>query len=193
METVPKILALAGSARRDSVNRKLLHCAVALAREAGAEVTEIDLAEYPMPLYDGDWEDVNGLPEAAKRLKALMIAHDGFLIASPEYNSSITPLLKNTIDWCSRAESDAEPVLQAYEGKKAALLAASPGNLGGLRALRHVREILGNIGVYVVPAQYALSQAYQAFDEQGALTDARAVKALRRVVDQLVRLRVGGE
>jgi len=190
VSSLPSLLAFAGSSRRDSVNRRLLANAVAIAQQSGALVTHIDLADFPMPLYDGDWEEAHGIPDAAKRLKSLMIAHDGFLIASPEYNGSITPLLKNTIDWCSRAEQDNEPTLQAYDGKIAGLLAASPGALGGLRGLRHAREILGNIGVYVAPAQYALSSAYEAFDDHGALKDSRAAKGVGRVVDQLLRLRV---
>jgi chromate reductase, NAD(P)H dehydrogenase (quinone) len=188
----PRILAFSGSSRRDSFNRKLLTQAAAIAREAGAEVTEIDLIDYPLPIYDGDWEDAHGLPEHARKLKGLMKEHDGFLIASPEYNGSLSPLLKNVIDWCSRAENDKEPTLQAYDGKTAALLAASPGGLGGIRGLRHVREILGNIGVYVVPAQFALSSAHQAFDESGNLTDPRAQTSIRRVVNQLISLRVNG-
>jgi NAD(P)H-dependent FMN reductase len=190
VDTSPRILAFAGSTRRDSVNRKLLANAAMIAGEAGAKITLVDLADYPLPLYDGDWEEAHGLPDNAKRLKALMIEHDGFLISSPEYNSSISPLLKNVIDWCSRAESDDEPALQAYTGKTAALLAASPGALGGLRGLRHLREILGNIGVFVVPGQFALSSAFQAFDSAGALNDPKAAKAVRRVIDQLVGLRL---
>ncbi len=185
-----RILAFAGSSRRDSWNRKLLGQAVRFARETGAEVTEIDLADFVLPLYNGDEEAASGLPDAAKQLKSLMVSHDRFLIASPEYNSSITPLLKNVIDWCSRPESEDEPALKAYTGKVAGLIAASPGGLGGLRGLRHLREILGNIGVHVVPAQFALSSAHQAFDEAGSLTASSAVSGVRKVVDQLVSVRL---
>lgn len=179
-----KILAFAGSARKDSVNKKLVALAAERARAAGAEVTLVDLADYRMPLYDGDLEAESGIPEAAQKLKALMKEHDGLLIACPEYNSSITPLLKNTIDWCSRAEGDEKP-LAAYTGKTAALLAASPGGLGGLRGLVHVRAILGNIGVTVVPSQLALSKAFSAFGE-GKLTDERMDGMLTSVVEELV-------
>jgi NAD(P)H-dependent FMN reductase len=185
-----RILAFAGSARRASLNRSLLSVTAALAREAGADVTEIDLADFPLPLYDGDLEAAAGLPEAARRLKALFREHDGLLLACPEYNSSITPLLKNTLDWCSRAESEDEPTLHAYTGKVAALVAASPGALGGLRGLRHVREILGNIGVHVIPAQHALGHAHQAFDANGNLTDPRAFQSLRKLVAQLIGTKV---
>jgi len=179
-----KILAFAGSARRESVNQRLVEAAAKL---ADAEVTVISLSDYPMPLYDGDLEEANGMPDKVKEFKTLMSAHQGFLVACPEYNGSITPLLKNVIDWCSRPATEDEPPLVSYRGKVAGLLGASPGGLGGLRGLRHVREILGNIGVTVVPNQHALGGAYEAFDESGALKDARAVQAVQRVVDQLVR------
>ena len=136
---MPRILAFAGSARRDSFNKKLVSAAAEMARELGAEVTVVDLADYPMPIYDGDEESENGHPEASNKLYQLMKEHDGFLVACPEYNSSITPLLKNTIDWVSRTR-DAEPPLVAFTGKVVALLSASPGALGGMRGLVHVRE-----------------------------------------------------
>ena len=131
----------------------------------------IDLRDLPLPLFDGDLEDKEGLPENAKRLKALLRAHDGLLISSPEYNSSITGVLKNAIDWASRAETDDEPALVCFRGKIAALLSASPGALGGLRGLVHLRAILGNIGVIVLPDQVAVSAAHEAFDESGKLKD----------------------
>ncbi|MCE9518722.1 MAG: NAD(P)H-dependent oxidoreductase, partial [Verrucomicrobia bacterium] len=129
----PKILAFAGSTRAGSFNKKLIRIAADAARAAGAEVTLIDLRDYPLPLFDGDLEDENGLPENAKKLKALMRESDGFLISSPEYNSSITAVLKNAIDWASRQETDDEPSLVAFRGKAAVLMSASPGALGGLR------------------------------------------------------------
>jgi len=181
MNNPAKILALAGSARRDSINKKLLAIGVAGARAAGAQVTELDLAHYPLPLYDGDLEAKDGLPGNALKLKAIFTQHDGLLLACPEYNSSITPLLKNTIDWVSRPAGADEPMLAAYRGKTAALLAASPGALGGLRGLVHVRAILGNIGVLVLPGQIAVPKAHEVFDEAGNLTDDRrrtAVEAL---------------
>lgn len=157
----PRILAFAGSTRSGSLNRQALDHAVQGARDAGAEVTLIDLRDYSMPLYNGDLEESHGLPEAAVRMKALFKSHHGLLIASPEYNGSITPLLKNTLDWVSRPHGE-ESGLAPYEGKLAALVAASAGNLGGLRGLRHVREILANLQVLVLPRQMALSQADKA-------------------------------
>jgi NAD(P)H-dependent FMN reductase len=172
----PKILAFAGSTRSESYNKKLVALAAEGARAAGANVTLIDLRDLPLPLFDEDLETANGLPENAKKLKAVMRANDGFLISSPEYNSSITAVLKNAIDWASRPESDDEPALVAFRGKIAALVSASPGGLGGLRALVHVRAILENIGVLVLPDQVAVSAAYEAFDEGGKLKDARKAK-----------------
>lgn len=183
----PKILVFSGSARRDSVNQKLATVAAEMAREAGAEVTLISLADYPMPLYDGDLEDTDGLPENAVKLKALFVEHDALLLACPEYNSSITPLLKNTIDWVSRPATDDEPSLSAYTDKVAGLLAASHGGLGGMRGLVHVHSILGNIGVTVIPQQFALGGAFQAFDESGDLLEDRSKGGVEKVVSALVK------
>ena len=127
----------------------------------------------PLPLFDQDLESAQGLPAGAKQFKALLREHDGFLIASPEYNSSFTPLLKNAIDWASRAESKDEPPLAAYRGKVAALLSASPGALGGLRGLVHLRALLGNIGVIVLPDQVAIGAAHEVFDDAGLIKDER--------------------
>ncbi|MEK7951848.1 NADPH-dependent FMN reductase [Luteolibacter soli] len=181
-----KLLILPGSARRDSVNRKLAGLAAQLAAEAGAEVDLIDPADYELPIFNGDLEDAEGLPDAAKRLKAKFLAANAVVFVSPEYNSSVTPLMKNFIDWVSRQETDDEPSLAAYRGKVAGLLSASPGALGGLRGLVHLRSILGNIGVLVVPKQFALSGAYGKFDEGGKLTDESAVKSVKGVVEEVI-------
>ena len=166
---MPKILALSGSTRRDSLNRKLIQAAVDATQAAGGDVTLIDLADYPLPIYNGDLEDKEGLPDNALRLKALFKEHDAFLIASPEYNSSIPAVLKNTIDWVSR-EWQGESGLVPYQNKVAAIMAASPGSLGGMRMLPHLRQILNALGVLVLPAQFSLSNADEAFDAQtGAL------------------------
>src|SRR5262245_32979393 len=130
----PRILAFAGSTRRDSVNRKLLTIAAEDVRRAGGQVTVVELSDYPMPLLDEDLEAAGGIPEPARRLKKLFLEHDGLLLACPEYNSSITPLLKNVIDWVSRREGT-EGALACYKGKTAALISASPSMLGGLRGL----------------------------------------------------------
>ena len=182
----PKIVAFAGSLRAGSLNKKLLAIAADAAGAAGAEVTIVDLRELALPLFDQDLEDASGLPEGATKLKALLRASDGFLIASPEYNSSITAALKNAIDWASRSASDDEPPLVAYKGKVAALLATSPGALGGLRGLVTLRSILGNIGVILLPDQVCISKAHEAFDEAGKLKDERKVKQVNALAMALV-------
>lgn len=168
----PRVLAFAGSSRRDSYNARLAKVAAEGASNAGAEVTVIDLRDYELPLFNEDLEATEGAPVNATRLKDLFFEHDGLLIASPEYNSSISPLLKNTIDWVSRA-AEGEGSLVAYRGKVAAIMAASPGELGGLRGLVHVRSILSSIGVLVIPDQIAIPRAFEAFGEDGRLVDER--------------------
>ncbi len=166
----PKILTFAGSLRKDSLNKKLAAAAAQGALEAGAEVTLIDLADYPLPMYDGDIEASDGIPDNAMKLKTLMKSHHGFLIATPEYNSSISAVLKNTIDWASR-KADGESPLECFVGKVIGLMAASPGGLGGLRGMFHVRDIFLNINSIVLPGHYALSSAHDAFDDAGNIID----------------------
>jgi NAD(P)H-dependent FMN reductase len=179
---MPKILAFAGSTRRDSFNKTLVRYAVGRARALGAEVTHIDLRDFPLPLYDGDLESEMGQPENGTRLYELMKAHHALLWSCPEYNSSISAVLKNTIDWVSRPRAG-EPALAAFSGKVAALLSASPGALGGLRGLVHVRAILGNIGVLVLANQVAVPKANEGFVEDGSPRDAN----LSQRIDGLVR------
>ncbi len=177
----PRILAFGGSLRRDSYNHKLAAIAAVGGREAGAEVTVISLREFALPVFDEDLEATSGMPAAAKRLKAIFRENNGLIIASPEYNSSITAALKNAIDWVSRGESDDEPSLSALAGKTAVVCSASPGGLGGLRGLVHLRAILGSIGITVLPDQIAIGKAYEAFTPDGALVDEKQqtrVKAL---------------
>jgi len=182
----PRILAFAGSARRGSLNRKLIRIAAEGARAAGAEVTLLELSDHPLPIYDGDLEASDGLPPNARRLKELFLAHEGLLIAAPEYNSSITPLLKNTIDWVSRSAPGEAP-LACFDGKVAALMSASPGSLGGLRGLAVVRSCLSNIRVLVLPGQVAVPQANDAFAEDGTLKDAKRQAAVARLGATLAR------
>jgi len=188
MSVNPRILVFGGSLRRDSFNQKLAAVAAEGARQAGAEVTLIALRDYPLPIFDADLEESDGMPENARKLKALFREHDGILIASPEYNSSITAALKNAIDWVSRAETEDEPDLVALKGKCAALCSASPGALGGLRGLVHLRSILGNLGILLVPEQVAVSKAYDAFKEDGSLADERQAQRVRNVGAALTRL-----
>jgi chromate reductase, NAD(P)H dehydrogenase (quinone) len=180
----PKILAFAGSTRTGSYNKKLIRIAAEAARTAGAEVTLIDLRDYPMPLYDGDLEEREGIPAKAIEFKQLMLAHQGLLLSCPEYNSSITGVLKNAIDWASR-EAPGEKPLACFRGKTATLMSASPGALGGLRGLVTVRSILGNIGTLVLPDQVAVPKAHEAFDEQGKLKDPKQQASVERLAKAL--------
>jgi chromate reductase len=190
--TTPRILAFAGSARRESFNKKLIKIAAAGAEAAGASVTLIDLADFELPLFNQDLEAEKGLPEKAVALKKLFVEHDGLLMACPEYNSSITPLWKNTIDWVSR-QAPGESPLAAFKGKVATIMSASPGKLGGLRGLVHVRSILGNIGVVVLPEQIAISEATGAFTPDGKLQDAKLQESIaglgRKLAEFLTKLR----
>ncbi len=183
----PRILAFAGSTRRESYNKKLLKIAAAGASSTNADVTVLDLRDYPMPLFDEDLEKESGAPESAVKLKKLFLEHDGLLIASPEYNSSITAVLKNTIDWVSRS-APGEQALAAYKGKVATILSASPGALGGLRGLVHLRAILGNIGVIVLPDQIAIPKAYEAFNEDGTLKDPKQQATVQNLGSTLAQL-----
>jgi len=185
--TTPRILALGGSLRRESFNQKLAAIAAEGARSAGAEVTLIALRDFPMPVFNQDDEDVEGLPAAAEKLKELFRQHHGLIIASPEYNSSISGALKNAIDWVSRSESEDEPPLVAFTGKTAVLCSASPGALGGLRGLVTVRSILGNIGVTVLPDQIAVSKAHEAFTPDGTLVDAKQAARVKKLGTELAQ------
>jgi len=167
----PRILAFGGSLRKDSFNQKLAAIAAEGAREAGAEVTLIELRDFPMPLFDEDIEAKIGKPDEARRLKDLFLSHQGLIIASPEYNSSYSAALKNAIDWVSRGDSPDEPPISALAGKSAVVMATSPGGLGGLRGLVPLRMLLGNLGITLLPDQIAIPSAFQAFGPDGQLVD----------------------
>ena len=184
MAYIPKILAIPGSLREGSYNKKMLHVAAAGAKAAGAEVTIVDLRDFNLPMFDEDLE-AKGTPESARKLKQLMKDADGFLVASPEYNSSISAALKNAIDWASR-EAEGEKPLAAFAGKVAILMSASPGALGGLRGLVTVRSILGNIQTIVLPQQIALSKAHEAFDEDGKMKDPKQQSRIEGLGKELV-------
>lgn len=181
-----KILALAGSTRKGSLNKKLIKLAAKGAEAAGAEVTLIDLRDFPMPFYDGDLESAEGLPEKGRDFKKLMVDSDGILIASPEYNSGYSAVLKNAIDWASRASTEGEPGFLAFTGKYAALLSASPGALGGIRGLYQLREMLQNITMTVMPKMQAIPKAHEAFDENGNLKDEKLAKSVHNIGAELV-------
>jgi NAD(P)H-dependent FMN reductase len=187
----PRILAFAGSLRAESLNKKLIKIAVAGAKAAGAEVTLIDLRDYPLPVFDEDLE-AQGRPANAQKLFELFVAHDGLLLSCPEYNSSITGVLKNTIDWVSR-RVPGRPGLAGFVGKTAALMSASPGALGGLRGLVHVRAILGNIEVLVLPDQMAIPRANDAFNADGSLKDPKQLSGIeglgRKLAETIAKLK----
>lgn len=179
MSTASKILAFAGSARRESYNKKLVKIAARGAETAGGEVSHLDFMNLVMPLFNEDLETNQGLPATVLQFKVLLKQHDGFLISCPEYNSSITPLLKNAIDWASRPEpNNPNSAAECFRGKVAILMAASPGALGGIRGLVHVRAILTQLGTIVLPEQRGIGNAAQAFDERGQLRDSRQQQAI---------------
>lgn len=182
----PKILVLAGSARRDSLNGKLARQTVDALRSAGLEATLADLRDFPMPIYDGDLETGQGLPPAAKELKELARRHDGFAIASPEYNGSFPALLKNALDWISRPETG-EHTLEVFNGKVAAILSASPGPGGGRRGLHQLRELLEMMNVRVVARELAIARASGAFDADGRLVRAEDVSGLQELAAALAQ------
>jgi chromate reductase len=182
-----RILAFAGSVRRQSFNRRLLPAAIEGARGAGAEVTHIELADFPLPLFDQDLEAREGLPANARKLKDLFKAHGGLLLACPEYNGSVTPLLKNTLDWVSRQDG-AEPGSVPYKRKAVGLLSASDGRWGGIRGLTQVRHTLTILGCLVLPEQYCLSAAGQAYDEAGGIKDDKVRKGAAAIGARLAPL-----
>lgn len=182
-----KILAFSGSTRRNSYNQAVVECAAQAAKDAGAEVTVINLADYAMPIFNEDEEAEYGIPERAQAFKQLMIEHDGILIASPEYNSSYPAVLKNAIDWASRKAGD-EPVLAAYKQKVVGLMAASPGALGGMRVLVVLRMLMQNLSCIVAPAQVAVGNVADKLDESGVISDEKTKKQLANLAKQVVDL-----
>ncbi len=187
MTTPPRILAFAGSTRIESYNKKLVQIAAGGARSAGIEVTYLDLRNIPLPLFDEDLEAKDGLPSNVLKLKELMNGHQGLLIASPEYNSSVTPVLKNAIDWASRPAPGEAP-LACFADKVAVLMSTSPGGLGGLRGLVTLRSILGNIKVTVLPDQIAIPHAQTAFNAHGKLEDPQKQESVENLGKKLATI-----
>lgn len=183
-----RLLFFAGSARRGSFNKQLARLAASIAKLKGHEATFVDLADYQMPIYDGDLEAAHGPPRAAREFKALLEKHDGVMVACPEYNAGISPLLKNTLDWVSRlrAEDGSGSVFR----KQVFLLAsAAPGGMGGLRGLSMVRQVLElGLGALVLPDQVAVSRAATAFAEDGSLTNAEAQERLTLAIGKLAHM-----
>jgi len=184
--SLPKILVFAGSIRSGSHNVRLAALATKELVLAGADVTRISLVDYPMPLYDGNVEATSGPPANAVKLKQMISAHQGVFIASPEYNASVTPLLKNTIDWISRVRERGEQPLAAYKNRVFAIGGASDGAYGAMRSLMALRQVLElGCGALVIPEQIAVARASEAFDEMDNLKDERAAGMLKRLAQRL--------
>jgi chromate reductase, NAD(P)H dehydrogenase (quinone) len=188
-----KLLVVAGSTRTGSFTKQLARAATALAAAAGHAATFVDLRDYPMPLYDGDLEDAQGLPDGAVRLRALVRQHQALLVVTPEYNASLPAVLKNTLDWLSRPYAK-EPNVSAFTGAVAAVMAASPGALGGMRALVHLRQVLMNLGTLVITEQFALGGAATAFAADGSFVDGKQAAAVQKIVQRLLQVagKLGG-
>lgn len=181
-----RLLAISGSTRRGSYNQKLVKQAAEIATKKGAVVTYIDLKDYPIPFYDGDVETEDGMPENAKYLRRKMIESDGVIISTPEYNGSVSAVLKNTIDWLSRAESGGFG-LEAFKGKPFALMSASVSKRGGQASLDHLAYIIDHIEGQVIPTKVAIPNAHTAFDEDGHLKDPAKVKELEKEIQELLQ------
>jgi chromate reductase, NAD(P)H dehydrogenase (quinone) len=185
----PKILVFSGSIRTGSFNARLAALAVKQLLLAQAEVTRISLVDFPMPIYDGDLEAKSGTPDNAQKLKRLMMLHRGVFIASPEYNASMTPLLKNTLDWVSRVREHGEQPYAAYRNRVFALGAASNGTFGGLQSLIALRQMLElGCGALVLPEQVVVREAAAAFDDDDNLIDEGTAAALSSVLRRLIEM-----
>ena len=183
-----KILVIPGSLRTGSLNVRLAATAAVELAQAGADVTRISLADFPLPIYDGDLQGKSGVPKNAVNLKRMMSAHHGVLIVTPEYNSSVPPLVKNTIDWVSRVQDGQESRGQVFRERPFAIAAASEGRLGGTRALAALRLILSACHATVIPNQLALSFASEAYDDMDRLKQPADVEALAALVGQLTEV-----
>ena len=172
-----KILAFSGSLREHAYSKRVVKTAIKGAENAGAEVTYIDLRDFPMPLYNADEHEKNGFDENALKLQRLLSDHNGLLIASPEYNGSLSGALKNAIDWTSRPSGEFK-MGEAYGGKVGAIMTESPGAFGGLRCLGHLRSILSILGVNVLPSEIAVSKVHEMFDGNGEAMTNEMMKGL---------------
>jgi NAD(P)H-dependent FMN reductase len=181
-----KILVIPGSLRTGSLNAKLAAAAALEFAQAGAEVTRISLGDFPLPIYDGDLQTKSGVPKNAVNLKRMMSAHHGVLIVTPEYNSSVPPLVKNTIDWVTRVQDPHETRGQVFRERAFAIAAASENRLGGTRSLAALRLILSSCHAMVIPNQLALSFAGEAYDDMDRLKHPPDAEALRAMVKQLI-------
>jgi NAD(P)H-dependent FMN reductase len=183
----PKILVIPGSTRTGSHNVRLAALAEKELTLIDADVTRISLADYELPIYDADDDARSGQPASAIKLKQMITAHHGVFIASPEYSASVTPLLKNAIDWVSRVRERGDPTYAAFKNRVFAIASASPGRIGGLRSLMALRQILElGCGAFVIPDQVAIPNADQAFDTMDNIADTGLATALRAELTRLV-------
>ncbi len=181
-----KILVIPGSLRTGSLNAKLAAAAADQFAQAGAEVSRLSLGDFPLPIYDGDLQTRSGVPKNAINLKRMIGAHHGVLIVTPEYNASVPPLVKNTIDWVSRVQDAHETRGQVFRGRAFAIAAASDSRLGGTRSLAALRMILSACQAMVIPSQLALSFASEAYDDMDRLKHPADIEALAALVRQLI-------
>jgi chromate reductase len=184
---MPTILVIPGSIRTGSHNVKLAALAAKELTLIDVDVTRISLADYPLPIYEADLDARMGQPANALALKQMIMAHHGVFIASPEYSASVTPLLKNAIDWVSRVRERGDPTYAAFKGRVFAIASASPGRAGGLRSLMALRQILElGCGAFVIPEQVAIPNAVQAFDEMDNIMDTGTANLFRDELQRLV-------
>lgn len=181
-----KILVIPGSLRSGSHNSRLAAAAAYQFAQVGADVTRISLSDFPLPIYDGDLQTKSGVPKHAVNLKRMMAAHHGVLVVTPEYNSSVPPLVKNAIDWVSRVQDTQETRYQVFRGRPFAIAAASESRLGGTRCLAALRLILSACQATVIPNQFALSFAGEAYDDMDRLKHPADIEALGALVRQLI-------
>ncbi len=182
----PRILVFAGSVKSASINEKLVNAARLKLTQFGADVTHISLLDYPMPLVNEDSKDSEGIPESAMRLGKIVAEHSGVFIASPEYNSSIPPLLKNMVDWVSLMSSPNADRTNPWHGRYIALGSASDGSLGGIRGLYHLRSVMMNVGAQIITEQCSVRGASSAFDENGRILDERTDGMLKKACKSLI-------
>lgn len=180
-----KVLVFSGSTREDSANKKLVKEAAHIAKQMGAKVNIIDLKDFPIPFYDQDLEEKGGLPMHAKRLRKMMLESNAMIIATPEYNGSVSGILKNTLDWVSRDENG-QPSRDAFKGKRIAIMSASPGKGGAERALTHLSTIVQNIGGTVVGIQLSVPDSFSAFAPDGSLKNPQLQEKLKQEIEQLL-------
>jgi chromate reductase len=186
---IPKILVLPGSTRTGSHNVKLAALAAKELTLLDVDVTRISLVDYPLPIYEADLDARAGLPANAIKLKQMIMAHHGVFIASPEYSASVTPMLKNAIDWVSRVRERGDPTYAAFKGRVFAIASASPGRAGGLRSLMALRQILElGCGALVIPEQVTIQRADSAFDDMDNIADAGIANLLRSQLERLAEM-----